>query len=557
MSTHLKQSFSHETLKKILLDQNYISQEDWDLADDYSRDHQGSIAHYLVNRDIITKDLYGQAVAEHFELPYIDFDAYPITQENIDLLDKKIALEYRMVVVSQEADSVLFATDSPREIDFLSLLAPYVDGKKVEIGYAHTEAVDRALFAYRPALDNTIARVLSKNPEDAPGVVGAILTEAVTRNVSDIHMEPRRKNVVIRFRLDGVLEEMAVMSHALYEIIVNRVKVSSGLRIDEHFAAQDGSFHYDIEDHSIDMRVSIVPITEGEKIVIRILGEYVRGLALSEIGMSEDHQRILMSAAQKPFGMILVTGPTGSGKTTTLYSLVKLLNRPGVNITTIEDPVEYKIPGVNQIQVNKQTGLSFAKGLRSIVRQDPDVILVGEIRDKETAEIAVNAALSGHLVLSTFHSNDAATAIPRLLDMGVEPFLLASTLELVIGQRLARTLREDKRVSRTYDKKELKETYPKIAPFVSDDSVTLYEAAHTEDNQESPFEGRTALFELIEVSGELEEITMNSPSTHDIWDQARKEGAQSMFEDGVEKLHLGVTTPGELLRVVQPPKDHD
>ena len=556
MTTHQARTLPEKTLKHILVGQNYISQEDWDLAENYTRDHEGTAANYLINRNIITRDLFGQAMAEYFELPYIDFDGYSLKKEYLEVIDRKIALEYRLVVVSCTDDAITFATDDPKEIDFLTLLAPYVGERAITIGYALSDAIDQALFSYRFPLDSVVATILSKEPEDAPEVLHAIFEEAVIRRVSDIHFEPQVKDVVVRFRVDGVLEEMLHIDHLLYEIIVNRIKVSSGLRIDEHSAAQDGALHYEMGDRAVDMRISVVPITSGEKIVIRILGEYVKGLALSEIGISENNQQVLLEAAEKPFGMILVTGPTGSGKTTTLYSLVKLLNRPGVNITTIEDPVEYKIPGVNQIQVNEQTGLTFAKGLRSIVRQDPYVILVGEIRDAETAEIAINAALSGHLVLSTFHSNDAATAIPRLLDMGVEPFLLASTLELVIGQRLVRTLRQDSRISRSYNKKDFKKQYPKLAPFMDEETITVYESSHEENFEQSPFEGRTALFEMLTISKDIEELTMKSPSSNDIWEQARKEGARSMFEDGIEKLRLGVTTPGELLRVVQPSKKH-
>lgn len=555
----LSHQLSTKELKAVLVNQNYLSESDWKMAVEYAHEYNHSVEYYLINKNILTKDLLGQAFAEYYDMPYVNIDAYPIRQENIDLLDKNIASEYRLFVAHYTESTILFATDQPEQIDYLSLLSEIAGDRKITIGYALPDFVDAALFEYRMPLQSTVALLLSKQSENAPGVLDLIFDEAITRNVSDIHFEPQQNHVVVRFRIDGVLKEMLDIEHQLYEIIVNRIKVSSSLRIDEHQVAQDGALHYEAKSHAVDMRISIVPVTYGEKIVIRILGEYVRGLALSEIGMSENDQQKVLNAVKKPFGMILVVGPTGSGKTTTLYSLVKLLNRSNVNITTIEDPVEYKIPGVNQIQVNNEKGLNFARGLRSIVRQDPDVILVGEIRDKETAEIAVNAALSGHLVLSTFHANDAATAIPRLLDMGVEPFLLASTLELVVGQRLVRTLKDDRKISKKYSKQDIQDHYPVLYEYINEEEVTLYEAQVDESNknESSPFKGRTALFEMLSVSSRIEELTMGSPSAKDIWEQAEKDGMKSMFEDGVDKIQLGVTTTKELLRVIQPPKKYE
>ncbi|MBT4448047.1 MAG: type II/IV secretion system protein, partial [Candidatus Komeilibacteria bacterium] len=274
----------------------------------------------------------------------------------------------------------------------------------------------------------------------------------------------------------------------------------------------------------------------------------------SNLGLSIKHQEILEEEARKPFGMILVTGPTGSGKTTTLYALLKLLNKPEVNITTIEDPVEYKIPGINQIQINNQTNLSFAKGLRSIVRQDPDIILVGEIRDEETAEISVNAALTGHLLLSTFHSNDAATAIPRLLDMEVEPFLLASTLELVIAQRLARRICEHCRVSINKEDKVIKKLIKNIDPKLADKISTLYKGKGCNICSDTGYSGRTALYEIIKVSAEMQDLILQNPSKQQLWDLAQKQGSVSLFEDGLEKVKSGVTTLEELMRVSPPSK---
>jgi type II secretory ATPase GspE/PulE/Tfp pilus assembly ATPase PilB-like protein len=295
---------------------------------------------------------------------------------------------------------------------------------------------------------------------------------------------------------------------------------------------------------------------DGEKIVLRILNAYIQGYALSDLGLLEKEQKAIEDAAAKPFGMILVTGPTGSGKSTTLYALLKYLNNPEDNIMTIEDPVEYKIAGVNQIQVNTQTDLTFAKGLRSIVRQDPDVILVGEIRDDETANIAVNAALTGHLLMSTFHANDAATAIPRLLDMNIEPFLLASTLELVVAQRLVRKICDHCRVSTTVSQKDFqKRINGSTAKFFPSQKFTLYESKGCEACNHTGYKGRTGIFEFIRITPAMEELILEHPSSRDIWKLAKSEGAWSLFEDGVEKVKNGLTSLDELLRVAAPPSE--
>jgi type IV pilus assembly protein PilB len=418
-----------------------------------------------------------------------------------------------------------------------------------------SDDIDNAFSHYRKSLATRFAKIIEGKERIAPEILDEIINDGLTHKASDIHFEPDEDTVTIRFRIDGVLHEAGVMPKEHYENILNRIKVQARMRIDEHNSAQDGSVRHQINDtEKVDLRISIVPTLDGEKIVIRILAEYVKNLNFSNLGLSIKHQEILEEEARKPFGMILVTGPTGSGKTTTLYALLKLLNKPEVNITTIEDPVEYKIPGINQIQINNQTNLSFAKGLRSIVRQDPDIILVGEIRDKETAEISVNAALTGHLLLSTFHSNDAATAIPRLLDMEVEPFLLASTLELVIAQRLARRICEHCRVSINKEDKVIKKLIKNIDPKLADKISTLYKGKGCNICSDTGYSGRTALYEIIKVSAEMQDLILQNPSKQQLWDLAQKQGSVSLFEDGLEKVKSGVTTLEELMRVSPPSK---
>ncbi|MFZ2881813.1 MAG: GspE/PulE family protein, partial [Candidatus Moraniibacteriota bacterium] len=357
------------------------------------------------------------------------------------------------------------------------------------------------------------------------------IEDALILNASDIHFEPQVDIVVIRFRVDGVLQEVGRIPKTYYDNMLNRIKVQANLRTDEHASAQDGAIHYENAENTADIRVSMVPILDGEKVVMRILSKYVRGFNLSSLGLSAENERILNEAVKKPFGMILVVGPTGSGKTTTLYSLIRMLNRTEVNIATIEDPVEYKIQGINQIQVNKETNLTFSQGLRSIVRQDPDIILVGEIRDDETVEISVNAALTGHLLFSTFHANDAETAIPRLLDMKIEPFLLASTIELIIAQRLVRRICENCRYS-YLEKKQ-----------------TFYKGKGCDVCNNTGYKGRIAIFEFIQVTQEMQDLVLKHPSSNEIWKLAKKQGSKTLFEDGMEKVKNGTTTLEELRRV--------
>ena len=303
------------------------------------------------------------------------------------------------------------------------------------------------------------------------------------------------------------------------------------------------------------MRVSITVTLDGEKTVIRLLSSYVSNFSLSDLGFAPADQQLFTGAGKKPFGMLLVAGPTGSGKTTSLYALLKLLNRPEVNITTIEDPVEYRIGGVNQVQVNDQTNLTFAQGLRSIVRQDPDIILVGEIRDEETAEIAVNAALTGHLMMSTFHANDAATTIPRLLDMGIEPFLLSSTLELIIAQRLVRKICDNCRVSYKTTVSEAQKVSASANNYFNKSSITLYKGSGCVSCNHTGYKGRTAIFELISVTRELKDLILTNPSAQQVSQLAKSQGAQSLFDDGMAKVKTGVTTLEELMRVAAPPQE--
>ncbi len=544
----------NENIKEILVAGNYISDEDVKRADALVAAGGVSFVDALLRDGVVSNDIVGQALAESYKVPYSDLNSAAITADQVRKIPEEQAKSLRVVLFTDGEKEVVVTTDDPSKKELEGELKKTFPNKKIQITYSLTEDIDSMFVHYEKPLDTRFQKIIEEGGgRVAPEILEEIFDDAITYKASDIHFEPQAVTVIIRFRVDGVLHEAGRLPKEYYENVLNRIKVKSALRIDEHFAAQDGSLHYEHKGIAVDMRTSIIPIVEGEKVVLRVLGSYVQGLTFNDLGLNQKNQELLREAADKPFGMILVVGPTGSGKTTTLYSLLKMLNTPDTNITTIEDPVEYKVQGLNQIQVNLATGLTFARGLRAIVRQDPDIILVGEIRDLETAEISVNAALTGHMLLSTFHANDAATAVPRLLDMGIEPFLLSSTMNLIIAQRLVRKICDHCKhsvikTSADFDTPQLKgvEKYFK-------DNMTLYEGKKCEACGFTGYKGRTSIYELIKVTPTLQDLLVKRPSAQEIWVLARKEGARSVFEDGLDKVKSGLTTIEELIRIAPPP----
>lgn len=544
--------FNDDSIKQILLDGNYISAEDVEKVEALAKKRRVDFVSVLLSEGYVTKDIIAQSIAESIGVPYFDLTNNAPSREQVLVIPEDIAKKFRIVLVSYDDTTVGIATDNPREEKLEETLAELFPDREVQVYFSVSEDIDTCFEKYQKTLDSRLEAIITAGTKVAPEILRAIFTDALTFNASDIHLEPRADSFLIRFRVDSVLREMGSLPREQYENVLNLIKIQSGIRLDQHFAAQDGSIQFRLDDVVIDLRASIVPTVNGEKIVLRVLNAYVEELLLKELGLSPYHQELLETAARKPFGMVVVVGPTGSGKTTTLYALLKILNNPGINITTIEDPVEYKMRGVNQIQVNSETNLTFAKGLRSIARQDPDIILVGEIRDEETAEIAVNAALTGHLLFSTFHANDSATAIPRLLDMNIEPFLLSSTLELVIAQRLVRKICLKCKHSVVMTSASLKKIYSGVEKFFPKE-VTLYEGKGCDACGGSGYKGRLAIFEIIPITAELKALILKNPSSQEIWKVARSQGVESLFEDGIEKVKNGTTSIRELLRVSEPP----
>ena len=382
--------------------------------------------------------------------------------------------------------------------------------------------------------------------------VNCLLEDAYNLGASDIHIDPEDEKIQIRFRIDGVLHDIHAFEQAIYPEVLSRIKILARLRTDEHQAAQDGRFRYLIKEggRPIDIRVSIVPTFYGENAVMRLLVDQAEDFDLGNLGFSEENRKKILRAAKRPHGMILATGPTGSGKTTTLYTLIKFLNHRSNSIITIEDPVEYSIKGINQIQANPRAGLTFANGLRSILRQDPNIIMVGEIRDAETAGIAVNTALTGHLLLSTLHTNDAATTLPRLLDMKIEPYLIASTVNVAIGQRLVRKICEHCKKEKAITPVERKSLTDVLPKDFLESQKTFLEGKGCDKCAQSGYKGRIGVHEVLVVDGPIRDAVLRKVSADEIRKIAVEQGMTPIFEDAVSKAKEGITTVEEVLRLL-------
>lgn len=586
---------SDADLGQLLIAESYLSEEELTKAREHAKQQMIPLKSALIDLGLLTQQLYEGAVAEHFKLPFLDVKTVQLTPELVSFLPEGIARTFGIIVVAREGDAVTVATSDPSRPDLEqiirmnlgqeeALFPEEVEGEtaakkpkpktasfsfsfgakkkaertsyqgEVRMVYAPASAVDALLVHYRKPLATRFQAIIEQQRKVAPEILEEILNDAIELRASDIHFEPQEKEVMVRFRVDGVMHEAGRIPREYYEGVLNRIKIESNMRIDEHFAAQDGAIRYTGHREPMDVRCSIVPLVDGEKVCMRLLSAYVRSITLTDLGFTEEHRKVLEEAAYKPFGMILTVGPTGSGKSTTLYALLKMRNHPDVNISTIEDPVEYKIPGINHIQVNVKTNLTFANGLRALVRQDPDICLVGEIRDGETADISVNAALTGHLLFSTLHANDAATAIPRLLEMGVEPFLLASTLEVVVAQRLMRRLCPHCRYSYPVTAEDVGKTYAGAARFFPATGETLlYRGKGCDECGGTGYRGRIGIHELMVITPELEDLIVKRCSSNDITLMARKQGMKMLFEDGFDKVQRGITSLEELLRVAAPP----
>lgn len=399
--------------------------------------------------------------------------------------------------------------------------------------------------------EEAVQAILTQPTVSIIDLVDTLITQAHERGASDIHLDPARDSLRVRLRIDGVLSEACKLPKNIHSEIIARVKILSGMRTDEHQVTQDGRFRHNFANgQTLDMRVSIAPTYHGENLVLRLLSDNAANYTLEMLGFTEVDQKKILAAIKRPHGMILSTGPTGSGKTTTLYTVIKMLNNPGVSIITIEDPIEYAVDHIEQIQVNAPAGLTFANGLRSILRQDPNIIMVGEIRDAETAGIAVNTALTGHLLLSTLHTNDAATTLPRLLDMGIDPYLVASTINIAIGQRLVRKICKECKTDHTITANEAEALaiIPLREPVKEGEVVSRGKGCEACGN--TGYAGRLCISEVLVADNEIREAIMRKASASELRKLAIKSGMTTMLEDGFAKARRGETTIEEVLRVV-------
>jgi len=526
-----------------------------------AKNNDQSLADALIDKEIISEENLTKILAEYLKIKIANLSEITLDLNLVSLIPEKVARKQKLIIFAQEKDALKVAMVDPTDQEIINLISQKT-GKKIVPYLVAPRDLENSLKIYRKDIQNTFDLLLVGNSklgaisEDTPvaKIADLLIEYAYQDKASDIHIEPEEKYCLIRFRLDGVLHDVLRLPKNLHERIVSRIKVLSKLRTDEHLSPQDGKMRLQLDRENLDIRVSVVPVADGEKIVLRLLSSKSRQFSLQDLGMNPVDLQKVTRAFSKSFGMVLATGPTGSGKTTSIYSILKILNSRDKNITTIEDPVEYRIQGVNQIQVNPKTSLNFSNGLRSILRQDPNIIFVGEIRDNDTAAIAVNAALTGHLVLSTLHTNDAATTIPRFIDMKVEPFLVASTINIIIAQRLVRKICHRCRQEITVTVDELTknlsaETITKN--FGHQKTIKLFRGAGCDLCHHTGYYGRIGIYEVMEMNNKIRKLISKKCDSETILTEAINNGLTTMFEDGLQKCLQGLTTIEEILRVTK------
>lgn len=556
---------TNDQLTQMLLQSGITKPQDIQQAQTFAINNQMALEDAVVEKNLITDEVLGALMAKTLQLPFVALSKVSIPETVFHIIPESVARRQNTIAFDRTADGVKVATINPKNAPFFNLLSQKTGEKIIPYLATHRD-IQNAYRIYRKDLQKAYTMLVQEEDEQGQTlsieppvarIVDTIIEYAAQDKVSDIHIEPQEKNALVRFRIDGILHDVLTVSREIHDRIVTRLKVLSKLRTDEHLAPQDGKIRMKLDDGDLDLRVSILPVTEGEKVVMRLLSSHMSQLSLSDLGISTTDLKKLERAYTKSFGMILSTGPTGSGKTSSIYSILKILNTREKNITTIEDPVEYRIRGVNQIQVNTKANLTFASGLRSILRQDPNIVFVGEIRDNETAGIAVNAALTGHLVLSTLHTNDAATALPRLIDMGIEPFLVASTVNVIIAQRLVRRICESCRTTYLIDEDELKKHLPPetIAKHYvlsgTNRQIRFYKGQGCKICHFTGYKGRIGVYEVLEITPSIRKLIVDKRDSDAIMRAALDEGMTTMLDDGLQKTAKGITSLEEVLRVTK------
>lgn len=586
------------TLEKLLI-RNKLATDEKIVALKEERTKSNQTLQELVIKDgIADEKSLAKLFSEYANIPFIELDPKDISKEILNRIPERIARQYSAILFKIDENGVAhLAMDDPDDVQAVSFIQKEI-GENIKLYVATHENILACLQNYRGDVSEELGKVIDTHVQEANKVqqvtpeevaedspiaqtVNLLLEYAVRSGASDIHIEPREGFVQVRYRIDGVLKEVNRLPIGVISSLISRIKILSNLKIDEHRIPQDGRFKISVNNRQYALRVSTLPITDGEKVVMRILNESNQAITLEELGYWGHSFKVIKDAMREPNGMILVTGPTGSGKSTSLFSVLSELNTPDVNISTIEDPVEYKIQGVNQVQTNPKAGMTFASGLRALLRQDPNIIMVGEIRDGETANLGVQAALTGHLVFSTLHTNNAATTLPRLLDMGVEPFLIASTVKAVVGQRLVRRLCMVCRTSHQPSEEETsilmemlnlsgEEGFQRInklekqakedgvgkdVPLSTNDKAiqTVWKASSEgcDECNHMGYKGRIGVYEVLGNSLAIQKLIMAGATSQEIQDQAIAEGMVTMQTDGIVKMLRGNTALEEVMRVTK------
>jgi type IV pilus assembly protein PilB len=575
-----------EQLKIILVDAGLVKENQFEKALEKAKKTSQKVGDVLVSEGLISQEELIKLEAYILGIPFVNLEKEIIPPDVLKIIPEPIARSHNIVSFRKKGTNLEIAMLDPEDLQTIEFIKKKT-GLKILPRLTTPQSIKNVLRQYQKTLEAEFGEIISKEiktltpvkeekavekkeelekiAEELPiiRIVDTLIRHAILEGASDIHIEPTDKEVLVRYRIDGILRDAMVLPKQVKPGIVARIKVLSNLKLDEHRLPQDGRFKIEGEEYKYSIRVSVLPVFNGEKIVMRLLKEETKAYTLEGLGLRGAALEEIHHNLRKPVGMILVTGPTGCGKTTTLYSMMEILNNPGVNISTIEDPIEYRMPRINQTQVNPKIGLTFATGLRALVRQDPDILMVGEIRDNETASLAINAALTGHLVLSTLHTNSASGAFPRLIDMKVEPFLIASTVNCVLAQRLVRKLCSEKEKYKLKDS-ELKnlEKYCdplRILEILREEKIikpkeTLKDIYfyRPKASKECPdgYKGRIGIFEVLSVTESIKELIIKGATSDEIQERAQKEGMRLMVEDGFIKAAQGITSIEEVLRVI-------
>ncbi len=576
-------------LKAFLLDSGLVSERDIDAAVKKAKEQNARPGDILVAQGKIAQKDIERVYGYILGIPFVNLDGEKIDVAVLNIVPEPIARAHNIIAYKKTGKDLEIAMLDPEDLETIEFIHKK-SGLVIKPRMTNESSMKYLLSLYQKSLDVEFGEIIkgesdgmvmsaagvsetSENGEDLEKVahelpiikiVDTLIRHAILQKASDIHIEPLENELLVRYRIDGLLREAMVLPKKIASAVIARVKVLASLRLDEKRLPQDGRFKIESPDYKFSTRVSVLPVYDGEKIVMRLLPENARGFALESLGFHGEGLELLHQSIKKSTGLILATGPTGSGKTTTLYTMLDLINTPDVNISTVEDPIEYRMPRINQTQVRPDIGFTFANGLRSLLRQDPDVLMVGEIRDGETAGLAINAALTGHLVLSTLHTNSAAGALPRLIDLGVEPFLIASTVNIIIAQRLVRKLYKS-REEYHLDKDQITQlakiidvermlTFLRnekiISPTAKIEDVPFFKPVPTSDASDG-YQGRIGVHEVMVVTPAMRQMVMKSVNASEIDTLARKSGMMSMLEDGIFKAVQGITTVEEVLRVTQ------